>query len=884
MNPLHRFVRPLRSLFGKGRLERDMAEEMRFHLEQRAADRQADGLSPEEARYAAERKFGNVASIQEQAREARGWVWLDNFGKDLHLGVRSLLKSPGFTLVAILTLGLGIGANTSMFTMMNGIVNKPLPYPGVGQLVRLYRETKQKADGHIAPADFLDFQRAFEGRDALAAYTPASASLSEPGQPAEMAYAARSTANLFAVLGIQPQLGRDFLPDEAVSGQDRVVILSRRVWLNRYAGDPAIINRTIRVDGEPHKVVGVMPETFNEWRHLGIIDFFRPLAFASAEAADRRSALLRVILRRDPSRPFAEVAAFAAGFGARQAKEFPELNAGSAWRAERLPDTVAGKRERPMFAMMLALSGLVLLIACSNLANLLLARTMTRAREFAVRAALGASRLQLLRPLAAESLLLALAGGACALFFALWFRDYMAIRSMGDNGEMVVVDVGWAVFGWAFAASLVTALAFGLAPALFAMRLDLNGTLKSGGRGTVGGRGHQRFRQLLIVGQFAVAMILLAAAGVQIGGLNELNNRRAGWTSENLITGTILLPAGTYPDDTKISAFHRLTLERLATLPGVASAGLSSAAPYEAWPDPRRFIVEGRDRPARGLEPVAAVNCVSPGYFGTYGTRLLSGRLFNERDDAQAAKVFIVSERTARALFGSDNPIGRRLAQVTEGNPRWGEVVGVVADVEPAVQDRARLPGQVYQPMAQEPRRPNEIAVRTTGVAPAAVVDSVRAAMAGLDPDLPVSQLQPVDLTIRRANYQVAVGRDIFAGMGGLGLALAALGLYGVIARTMAQRTGEFAIRLALGACVRDITRLVLAAGVKLAFVGSLLGLAGGYAVCRFLASANPYMRVNSTPVLVGTTLLLIAVALVACWLPARRAGKVDAMSALRAE
>lgn len=266
-----------------------------------------------------------------------------------------------------------------------------------------------------------------------------------------------------------------------------------------------------------------------------------------------------------------------------------------------------------MLAMMLVLSGLVLLIACSNLANLLLARTMTRAREFAVRAALGASRLQLLRPLIAESLLLALAGGACAVFFAVWFRDYLSIRSTGDNGEMVMVDIGWAVFGWAFATSLVTALAFGLAPALFAMRLDLNGTLKSGGRGTVGGRGHQRFRQILIVGQFAVAMTLLAAAGVQIGGLNELNNRRAGWTSDNLITGTILLPAATYPDAEKITAFHRLALERLAALPGVASASLSSSAPYEPWPDSRKFVVEGHDRPARGLEPVAVVNSVSPG-------------------------------------------------------------------------------------------------------------------------------------------------------------------------------------------------------------------------------------------------------------------------------
>ncbi|MDB6115892.1 MAG: macB 2, partial [Lacunisphaera sp.] len=761
---------------------------------------------------------------------------------------------------------------------------KPLPYPGVDQLVRLYRDTKQAPDGHIARADFLDFKSALDGRDDVAAYTPSSASLSEPGQPAEMAYAARCTPNLLAVLGIRPRLGRDFLPGEAVTGQDHVVILSRRVWLNRYASDAGIIGRTIRVDGEAHKVVGVMPETFNEWRHLGMIDFFRPLAFTPTQAADRSTALLRVVIRRGPNRSLAEVAAFVADFGARQAKDFAEINAGSSWRAIPLASSVTGQRERPIFAMMIVLSALVLLIACSNLANLLLARTMTRAREFAVRAALGASRLQLLRPLVAESLLLALAGGVCAVLFAFWFRDYMAFRSTGDNGESVVVELGWVVFGWAFVASLFTAVAFGLAPALFAMRLDLNGTLKSGGRGTVGGRGHQRFRQLLIVGQFAIAMILLAAAGVQIRGLNELNNRRAGWTSDNLISGTIVLPAGAYADAERMDAFQRLTLERLAALPGVASASISSFTPFFNWSDSGKFIVEGRERPERGLEPVAVVNSVSPGYFDTYGTRLLAGRVFNARDDARAAKVFIVSERTARALFGSANPIGRRLAQVTGGNPRWGEIVGVVADVEPVTNDKTRLSSQLYQPMAQEPRRLNEIAVRFTGVAPAALVDNIRTTMAALDADLPVRSLQPVDLTIRRANYQVAVGRDIFAGMGMLGLALAALGIYGVIARTMAQRSGEFAIRLALGACVRDITRLVLAAGVKLALAGSLVGLAGGIAICRLLVANNPSMRVNSTAVLAGTTVILIAVALVACWLPARRAGKVDAMSALRAE
>jgi putative ABC transport system permease protein len=884
MNPLRRLFRRIRSLLGRGRLEREMAEEMRFHLEQRAADQAADGLSPEEARLAAERRFGNVASIQEQARADRGWRWLETFVVDLRLAVRALRKSPGFTVLAIVTLALGIGANTAMFGMIQTILFKPLPYPDGGQLIRLYRTTAQHRNGHISPADFRDFQRALGDLGEVAAYTPANTSLSEPGQPAEMAYAARVTANLLTVLGVTPQLGRSFLPAEEAPGADRVALLSQRVWLRRYAGDPDIVGRTIRIDGEPHKVVGVLPDSFNDWRHLGMLDFLRPLGLTPEKAADRRSQLLRVVVRPNSGRPFTEVAGFVADFGAQAAKGHPDANAESSWRAEPLPATITGKAARPMFNMMLVLSGLVLLIACSNLANLLLARTMARAREFAVRGALGASRLQLLRPLAAESLLLALLGGLGALLIMVWFRDYMAYRSTGDNGEGVVMDIGWPVFGWAFATSLVTALAFGVAPALFALRLDLNSTLKSGGRGAVGGRGHQRFRQFLIVGQFAVAMTLLAAAGVQIRGLYELNNRRAGWESDHLVTGTILLPAAGYPDPGKVAAFHRLALERLAALPGVASASVSSFTPFFNWPDTRRFIVDGRDLPPRGLEPAAVVNSVSPGYFDVYGTRLLAGRAFDERDNGHAPRVFIISELTARALFGRANPLGQRLAQVADGNPRWGEVVGIVADVEPAVTDLNLAPNQIYLPMAQEPRYQNAIAVRTTGANPLAVVESVRTTMAQLDPDLPVTQLQHADLTVERANYQVAVGRDMFLGMAVLGVALAALGIYGVIARTMAQRTGEFAIRIALGASLGNINRLVLASGLKLALGGSLLGLIGGFAACRALASLNPSLRMHSTLVLASGTLLLVAVALLACWLPARRAGKVDAMNVLRAE
>ncbi len=861
-----------------------MAEEMRFHLEQRAADLAADGLAAEEARYAARRRFGNTGVLQERARDTWGWGWLERSLKDLQLAGRQLAGHPGFTLLAVVTLGLGIGANTSTFSILNHVLLKPLPYANLAQLDRLYRATPQDRDGDISPADFRDLVQAKGGYGDVAAYTEARVSLSEPGRPAELAFAARATSNLFSLLGVQPQLGRDFRPGEDQPGRDRVVVLSSRTWLKRFNGRADVIGRTVRIDGEPHEIIGVLPASFNDWRFLGRDDFFRPLAFGPEQAGDRKSADLVVIGRRDPARPPTETASFVANLGLRLAKEFPEANAEATWRSVTLQSVAGGSNGGQILPLLIGLSGFVLLIACSNLANLLLARTMARARELAVRAALGASRLQLLRPVIAESLLLALGGGVLAILVAVWFRDWAAVRSTGDNGEQVNFVVDWSVMAWAFAASLVTAVAFGLAPALFALRLNLNDTLKSGGRGAIGGRGHQLFRHFLIVGQFALAMILLAGAGLYIRGLHELNNRRAGWESTHLVTGTVVLPHGTYGDAEKITAFHRLVLARLAALPGVASVSLSAFTPSFAWPDLRRFIVEGKNRPPAGREPAAVVNSVSPHYFDTFNTRVLAGRAFDEHDTANATRTYIINQAAANGLFAGENPLGRRLAQSDGATLRWGEIVGVVADVQSIMPETNPIVFQIYQPMAQDPVRQNQIAVRAAAVAPSSLVDGIRLAMTELDPDLPVSKLQPADATIYRANYQNRVLRDMLAAFGVLGLALASLGVYGVIARTVAQRTGEFAIRLALGASVRDIVRLVLGAGVRQAILGSALGLLGAIGVSRVIAASYPSLPTNSPLILVGTTLLLVAVALVACWLPARRAGNVDPMSVLRAE
>jgi len=630
--------------------------------------------------------------------------------------------------------------------------------------------------------------------------------------------------------------------------------------------------------------VGVLPAWLNDWRHFGPYELFRPLALDQQKSTDRRTTFLRLLGRRHDGMSEPDATGFIANFGARLAKDYPEVNAGSVWNPIALDGTAMPKNARALLALLIGLSAFVLLIACSNLANLLLARTMARAREFAVRGALGASRIQLLRPLINESILLAIAGGICSVFVARWGADWIALRVVPENGERFTFTFDWHVFAWAFVASAVTAIAFGLAPALFALRLNVNETLKSGARGMTGGRGHQRFRHALIVGQFALAMVLLAGATMYTRAFNELSNSRGGWDSSRVVTGTVVLPSATYGDPEKINTFHRLTLERLQALPGVASVSISSFTPFFNWGDVRKYLVEGRDLPQPGQEPAAVVNSITPSYFDTYQTRVLNGRAFNERDTLGSTKVFIISQTTATALFGNENPIGRRLAQTGTGNPQWGEIVGVAADVKSVLPDPGPVSLQLYQPMAQDPRPYNEIAVRTAGAAPSSLVVPIRNVTTQLDPDLPIRQLQAADVTIERANTQTGILRDMLTAFAVLGVSLASLGIYGVIARTMAQRTGEFAIRFALGASIGDITAIVLKSGVKLAAMGLSLGLLGAFGLARLLAATNRGMHFDNPFALAFPALLLVAVALIASWLPARRAARINPIEALRAE
>jgi putative ABC transport system permease protein len=807
-------------------------------------------------------------------------------GRDLRFAVKSLARSPGFVLIAVITLGLGIGANTSMFSILNGYMLRPTPYPNRDRLDRIFRATRQDSRGGVSPADYLDLKSDASGYGDIAAYASSDISLAEPGKPAEVAPGLRVTANLFSTLGATPFLGRGFRPGEEVLGNDHVLVLSHRYWLGRFGGDSHVIGRTVRVDGEPYEIVGVLPANFSDWRHLSWVDAFRPLALSERETHDRNAATIRIVGLRSPAVSPGQAQAFIANFGRRQGHDFPAADADTTWRTVAIDGSFLDKDGWPVLGMLIALSGLVVLIACSNLANLFLARTMARAREFAVRSALGASGSQVLRPLAVESLLVAFAGGLCAVLVALWTFDWLAVVSAepGGNGVGVDLTLDWRVLGWMFVVCLFTALAFGVAPAHFVHRLDLNSTLKSGSRGMTGDRRHRSFRDVLIVGQFALAMVLLAGAALFVRGFHEINTRRHGWQSDHLVTGRLVLPASRYATDSRITDFQRRTLERVEALPGVASASLSYEMPFFGLAEPRRYVVAGRETPQPGHEPAVMINGVTPHYFETVGTRLLSGRAFNESDTFASPKVFVINQAMASGLFGDESPIGRRIAQAGGKALEWGEVIGVVGDVDSVYANRRTGDYQLYQPMAQEPRPTNDLAVRTAGVAPSNVIDSIRAAVAALDPDLPVRKLEPAVTTIARSNYQDGVLGSMLSGLAVLGLGLASLGVYGIVARTVAQRTGEFGIRMALGAQARDIARLVLASGAKLALVGSAIGLLGAVGISRLIMAFFPGLQTSSVPVLIGTTVLLIGVAQLACYMPARHASRVSPSEALRAE
>jgi predicted permease len=564
--------------------------------------------------------------------------------------------------------------------------------------------------------------------------------------------------------------------------------------------------------------------------------------------------------------------------GARMAADFPAANARTGWRSEGLPKSNTGPTGRALVAMLLGLSGFVLLIACSNLANLLLARAIDRAREFAVRTALGASRLQLIRTVAVESLLLAAAGGAGAVLVATWTSNWLQSVIVDGGGPAIPMD--WRVLSFAAAVSLLTVLFCGIAPASFTGRISTNDTLKSGGRSATAARAHIRVRNVFIAGQFALAMILLAGAAFFVRGTMQMLSQHYGWNAERVVQAEFVLPTGRYPADEDIVAFQPRVIERLARIPGVESVSVSYGLPFMGLRGTGHYVGDVEGTP--GL--TAKINGVSPRYFDVTGTRLAAGRVFNEHDTAASTRVAIISESMARQLFPGGNPLGRRVASAGSETRAWMEVVGVVADVRSIDVAQEPAPFQLYRPTTQDPHRGWTLAVRIAAGSPGAMVPSIRSAIAELDSDLSMRRVMTATNRMQEVTTSMSLVSKLLMAFAVLGLLLAALGIYGAMTRMVAQRSDEIGLRMALGAQVRNVLGLVLGSGVRIVAIGVGIGLVGAVALSRLLGSMLPGMETNGLLVGSAATAILTAIALLACYLPARRATHVDPIMALRSE
>jgi putative ABC transport system permease protein len=803
---------------------------------------------------------------------------MDGLIQDLRYGLRSLFRSPGVTLIAILTLGLGIGANSAIFSVVNTALLRPLPYPDPGRLMLVMESNPAKGYQRfpLSPLNYVDYRDQNSVLERLCAFDGTSFILTGAGRP-EKIQGARVSAGFFETLGIAPLNGRAFAADEDRPGPDQVAILGHGLWQRRFGSDPGVLGRTVTLGGAAYTVVGVMPPGF---AFPNRSEIWKPMALADNEMQSRGSHYLLSIGRLRPGVSPERARADLEAIAARLQQRYPDTNTGWTARVEPLAERIIGDA-RPTLLVLLAAVGFVLLIACANVASLLLARAAARRKEFAVRSALGAGRARLARQLITESLLLGLLGGGLGLLLALWGTDLLSaaappgiprVREVGVDGRVILFTGGVA---------LLTGLLFGLAPALQAARTDLNEALKEGARGDGGSPRRHRARALLVVAETALALVLLAGAGLMLRSLLRLQAIDPGFDPRHVLAVHVELPDARYPDERRRADFFRAALERLASLPGAQAAGAVFPLPMGGDRLIFSFGIEGRPV-AEADRPSAGYYVVSPDYFRAMGIHLMSGRAFTERDREGAPRVAIINATMARQFWPGEDPVGRRI--VIDNGPQdlWREIVGVVQDVKHTELEGDSV-AQMYEPYPQAPLPLMTLTVRAAG-APEGLAEAARRAILALDKDQPVSRTATMDRllaeSIARPRYSLLL-LGVFAGVA---LLLATVGIYGLLSHSVTQRTREIGIRMALGARRGQVLVLVIANGMRLALLGIGAGLLGAIALTRLMSSLLYRVSPTDPATLAAVALLLAGAALLACLVPARRATRVDPMGALRCE
>jgi putative ABC transport system permease protein len=800
--------------------------------------------------------------------------------QDLRYGVRMLLKNPGFTVVAVLALALGIGANTAIFSVVNAVLLRPLPFADADRLIWITAVNPAQGitDSNVSPPDFADWKNQNQLFEDIAAFVTGGAILSGSAEP-ERVPAADVTASFFSVLGVNPALGRNFLAEEDRPGGESVVIISHGLWQRRFGADPNIVGNKINVSGQSYTVVGVMPAGF---QFMVPIDLWVPLALdAGAERRDNR--YLQVFARLKPGVRLEQAQSQMNTVTQRLSQSYVETNANWGTRLTRLHELMVAD-VRPALLLLLGAVGFVLLITCANVANLLLARAAARQKEMAVRAALGASRLRVVRQLLTESLLLSIVGGILGLLLSIWLTDFLVSISPANSPRLDEVGLDGRVLAFTLGVTCLIGLLFGLAPAWASTRVNLNEALKEGGRSFSEGWRRNHLRKLLVVSEVALSLMLLVGAGLLIKSFVLLRETNPGFDAHQVLTMRVGLPSAKYKEGRQKAEFFQRLTENISALPGVESAGAVLSLPLGGsnFSVGRSFIPEGRP-----LTPEESINgmyvVTTPGYFRTMKIPLIAGRQFTEQDKGDAPQVVIVSETLARRYFPGESAIGKRIKiWRDEDFPR--EIVGVVGDTKTGALNDALGP-QMYVPHAQDSSWGGmSLVVRTTSTTPAALASAVRGAVLALDKDQPVFNIKTMEDIVAASFADRRISMLLFSGFAGLALLLAALGVYGVISYSIAQRTHEIGLRMALGAQRRDVLILVLRQGMSLVLVGVCIGLVSAFALTRVMASLLYEVSATDPVTFAGVALLLSAVALLACLIPARRAMRVDPMVALRYE
>jgi putative ABC transport system permease protein len=886
------FLFRLRALFRRGAMEAEMDEELRSHFENQVEKLVASGLPREEAVRRARLEFGGHEQLKEECRDARGVSVIETLLQDLRYALRMLRNNPGFAAVAILTLALGIGANTAIFSVIDSVLLRPLPYQDPAGLVMVWENNSQHPNPHntVSPPDFLDWQSRNSAFAEMTAIFDQHANLTGNGLPQEVVLQDVS-ANFLSVLGVNPILGPGFTAENGQKGHDDVVILSYGFWKERFGSDSGIIGKTLVLNGHQLTVVGVAPQNFTWFIKDGSFtgakpEMWTPFVFP-ASFHDRKDIgrFLSVVARLKPGVTVAQARSQMNAIAARIAAEYPDFN--GYWGANVVPvhDQISGEL-RPALLILFGAVAFVLLIACANVSSLLLARASAREREIAVRTAMGASPWRIASQLLTESVLLAIIGGAIGVALAIWGTDLLLAVSPRNLLDLRSIPIDWRVLTFAAGATLIAGLLFGFLPSYISAHSGIAETLKEGGRGSSAGKPRRFARSAFVVGQMCLALVLLAGSGLLIRSFIRLVGVDPGFDASHLLTFKISLPSSKYKTDPVQLAFFQQLLARISRLPGVRSASMDSFPPFSGLGAATGVHV--LSQPERSLMdlPVADVRVVGPDYFPTMQIPLRAGRLFNNQELTEERHVVLINQAFADQYLHGANPLGQKaviyMKSLEESQNTPSEIIGVVGDVRQMGLDTPADP-TVYWPHPELVMSGMTILVRTAND-PLTLVSAVRNELQQMDPEQPMAAIATMDEllsdSLSRSRFTMLV-LGVFAA---LALVLASVGIYGVIAYSVTQRTQEFGIRIALGASRRDILRLVLSQGTRLTLLGISLGIVAALVVTRLMATLLYGISATDPVTFTAVALLLALVALAACYIPAQRATRVDPIVALRYE